>query len=419
MQELNKMEYDSFTLDNSAIIHLAALRKDHSNGFRISVTLRQKVEPKILQKTLCRIVPRFPTIAAGIKKDTFDYKILPVKYAPKIIKDKECLTVMTEQEIEKCAFRILLRDTKISGEFFHALTDGHGALVFMQSLVAMYLKLRYRVAVPDGEMIRISEESFTPDEWKDDYITYSGKKKTKLNHRSTYQLSGKLRADAKVTVTAKTYNTDMLLAAAHDYGTTLNTFLAAVMAKSVAMVQDNHSDGKRAKKPIQIMVPVNLRKMFPSHTLRNFSLFALPCIEQPSGDLPFGEYVRYMENELAKELTPEQMAAVMKTHTRLGQAKIFKIIPLSVRLFVLKIAHRIFGEKSSCISLSNYGVVDFPSELTPYIENVEFVLSPRITSPYNCGVVSFGDRCNISFSRSSEKPELERCFFRELEHLLR
>ena len=61
----------TYNLDNSAIMHMATLRKDHANSFRIVYTLKEAVRPEILQEAINNITPRFPTIIAGVKNGFF------------------------------------------------------------------------------------------------------------------------------------------------------------------------------------------------------------------------------------------------------------------------------------------------------------------------------------------------------------
>ena len=41
-----------YRLDNSGILHLAVLRRDNSNTFRMSVVLDEKIDPAVLQQAL-------------------------------------------------------------------------------------------------------------------------------------------------------------------------------------------------------------------------------------------------------------------------------------------------------------------------------------------------------------------------------
>lgn len=56
-----------------------------------------------------------------------------------------------------------------------------------------------------------------------------------------------------------------------------------------------------------------------------------------------------------------------------------------------------------------------PEPMQKYIEQMQFFLTPRITSGYNCSVVSLNEKMYISFSRTCEKQVLEKLFFDKLE----
>ena len=75
------------------------------------------------------------------------------------------------------------------------------------------------------------------------------------------------------------------------------------------------------------------------------------------------------------------------------------------------------GEKKSCLTLSNIGQVKVPDEMAKYITRFDFILGVQAASPYNCGVLSFGDTLYINFIRNIREPELEYHFGRVLREL--
>ena len=85
------MEFASsvtYPLDNSAIIHLAALRKEYTNAFRVAITLKEPVCVQTLQAALTHITPRFPTVIAGMKRGLFQYEVVPVSTPPQVQKEQ-------------------------------------------------------------------------------------------------------------------------------------------------------------------------------------------------------------------------------------------------------------------------------------------------------------------------------------------
>ena len=60
-------------LDNAAKIYPAARRNNWSNVYRLSFTLKEEVDPAVLQRALDVTVKRFPSIAARLRRGLFWY----------------------------------------------------------------------------------------------------------------------------------------------------------------------------------------------------------------------------------------------------------------------------------------------------------------------------------------------------------
>ena len=60
-------------LDNAAKIYPAARNQNWSNTFRLSATLTEDVDTAVLQQALEVTVPRFPSIAARLRRGLFWY----------------------------------------------------------------------------------------------------------------------------------------------------------------------------------------------------------------------------------------------------------------------------------------------------------------------------------------------------------
>ncbi|MCI7812705.1 MAG: hypothetical protein MR543_03370 [Robinsoniella sp.] len=411
MEQTEKKQY---ALDNSAVIHMASKRKHYTNSFRISVTLTEQVCPVILQKALEHIMARFPTIIAGIKRGDFEYEVVPVNEPPVVCLDQEYLADMGEDTIQACAMRILYREKKISAEIFHALTDGYGGLVFMRALMMEYFCLKYGMNARKTEKEWAEESGDGEEKVRDDFLTYAGTKTAHVNHRKVYGIpdeGGKEKP--KINVMTGIYSVQEVLEIAHRFGVSLTTFLTAVMAASVIEMEKRRRDEENYE-TIQIMVPVNLRKRFPSVSVRNFSLYALPYVEPCEFQLPFGTLVKKINERMSRELSREHLTGMISTNVKLQKMRLVRSIPLKVREALLRFCFRFFGERNSCLTLSNLGEVSFPDEIQRYMERVEVILSPRRNAPYNCGVVSYQGNLYINFSRKAGRKELEEIFFENL-----
>ena len=58
-------------LDLSAIVYPTLQRSDFSSVYRLSVVLKEAIDPELLQQALDMTLPRFPTYKVAIRKGLF------------------------------------------------------------------------------------------------------------------------------------------------------------------------------------------------------------------------------------------------------------------------------------------------------------------------------------------------------------
>lgn len=60
------------------------------------------------------------------------------------------------------------------------------------------------------------------------------------------------------------------------------------------------------------------------------------------------------------------------------------------------------------MTLSNFGVATFPEDMTSYIDEVDFLLSTRYQTQYNCAVISYRDTLRLSLTNNGNTTVLEK-----------
>ena len=134
-------------LDNAALIFPAALRRTWSNAYRISFSFRDPVDPALLQLALDRVAPRFPSVLVRLRRGAFWYYLEEVEHPPTVREDSwQPLIRMGRKDVRRCAVRVLYYRDRMAVEYFHAVTDGTGGMVFAKTLAAEYTRLRYGVS---------------------------------------------------------------------------------------------------------------------------------------------------------------------------------------------------------------------------------------------------------------------------------
>lgn len=404
-----------FEADNSAILYLALMRRRHANVYRFTMTMTEPVCPDTLQRAVDRVYRRFPTIICGFKPGFFKHTCVQPDTPPLVRPDPGCLITMQREEIEHCAWRVFYRDSEITFEAFHAVTDGYGAIASFTTLVAEYLRMKHGIQIPVEDPLRCVEEGPKDQEVRDEYLHYAQGKPLHLPSRYAYQLPTRTREEVDVLTTREVIPTQALLDAAHRRGVSATALICAVMACAIMEVQ---SGREKRLKPVRIMVPVDLRRLFPSRTLRNFILYALPTLEVRDKDKPLQEIAGDFARQLKEQVEPKRMASIMAYNVKAQANPLFRAIPQALKLWAMRTAYHYFGESNSCITLTNLGSVKLPEEMAKYVLDLEVILTPRDGSPYNCAILSYGDHMNVNLSRFCREPELDEIFFRKLKEIL-
>ena len=404
-------------LDNAAKIYPAALRQNWSNVYRLSVTLTEPVDATVLQSALDVTVPRFPSIAARLRKGLFWYYLQQLESAPPIREEYSYpLTRMSRAEIRQCAFRVIVYENRIALELFHSLTDGSGALIFLKTLLAEYLFQKYGInATGEGILDRTAPP--TGEELEDSFPKYAGRLSASRKENDSWQLSGTLEEDGFQHVTCFELPVKAALEKAHGYGVSLTAFLCAVMLQALQTLQAEQIPDQRKRKPIRIQIPVNLRNLFPSRTLRNFALYTTPEILPRLGKYSFEELCQVIRHQMGAEITPKQMSMKIAANVTSEQIMVVRAMPLFLKNIVMRAVFDAVGERKSCLSVSNLGQVKLPPEMAGYVQRLDFILGVQATAPGNCGVLSYGDTLYINFIRNIREPDLERHFHMALQEL--
>jgi len=85
-------------------------------------------------------------------------------------------------------------------------------------------------------------------------------------------------------------------------------------------------------------------------------------------------------------------------------------LPLWIKCAALRKGFEICGGRSSCITLSNLGQVTFPDPIQREIERLNFLLTPRAHSPYNCSMISVGNTLSLTITRRGSERGFEKIF---------
>ncbi len=411
------MQKNWYRLDTAALIFPSIIRRDWSNAFRVSACLTDEVDPEILQQAVDALRRRFPSYYVTLRKGVFWYYLEESRERVTVQSDYAYpLTFMSSRELKHNCMRVLVYKNRIAAEFFHSLTDGHGGCVYLCNLLACYLKLKEGLSVPCEGLIRDLNESPPPEELEDSFLKHAAEVAAGRREERSYRLHGAREERGFKTLTTGIVETQALLDTAHRYGVTVTALLAAVMAESVIAIQ-NGERPRRRQRPVKITVPVDLRRLYGSRTLRNFSLVLNIGVDPRYGDYTLEELCRSIWHQLCALATRQNMAGMIAANVQPQKLIPLRLAPVFVKDLVMDAVYRRSGESGGSLNISNISRLSLPEAMLPFIERMEFIIGPQRSYPNNCSVLSCGGKTCINMIRNTRQSELERRFFSRLVEL--
>ena len=166
------------------------------------------------------------------------------------------------------------------------------------------------------------------------------------------------------------------------------------------------------------MVPIDLRRIFPSKTLRNFILYALPTMEVSEAGISIRDLAHSFSGQIKAHMQKENLGGIIAYNVKTQNMPLFRMLPARMKCGLMRLAYRFFGESNSSLTMTNLGNMALPEVMIPYVESVILTMMPRVRSPYNCGMYSYNGNFYINLCRFPEKSDLEAIFTKNLNQVL-
>ncbi len=402
-------------LDNAAKIYPAASSRRWHALFRLSATLTEPVDPDVLLQAQRRMVRRFPSFYVRLRRGMFWYYLEGVDECAAVEQDGEspCMPLQ-RREKRGLRLRVRYRGNRIAVEFFHAITDGTGGLCFLKTLVAEYLSLRYGVAIPRGDGVLDCDEPPHGAELDDSFLANAGDIAIDRTEANAYHLSGDLEPDGFIHLTTACVPLAAVTARAKAFGVSLTAYLTALLIDAACQLQQEDGTARRRRRPVKICVPVNLRRFFPSETLRNFSSYVNPGVETRLGTYTLEEIVQAVHHYMGTEATAKRLGAKFTANVSSERNAALRLAPLFLKNVAMKCAFLMVGDRKTTTILSNLGLVTLPDAMAAHVSRMEFVLGPLSRNPVACAALSYGDTLCLNLTSTLREPALERAFLTRL-----
>jgi hypothetical protein len=196
------------------------------------------------------------------------------------------------------------------------------------------------------------------------------------------------------------------------YGASITEYFNAVLL--YALLQKQKSEKHFKERPVKLAMPVNLRRFFPSKTLRNFITMIYPTVDPRLGDYKFEEILTQVHFYMRYYLNDKFLNADITTNAATQKNMVIRMIPLFIKDFVVKQFYTRVQDKQSSAGLTNMGALTVPDDMVPYIDRFDIYMGQPFSARTNCAICSFKDTLTVNFASSIVESDVEQYFFRKL-----
>ncbi len=302
---------------------------------------------------------------------------------------------------------------RIALEAHHSLGDGTGGMCVLLTVTATYLRLLGAENIRNSGFVLDIDGSPEEGELEDAYMRYANAKvRPPRLEEKAYRVRGTAEPFYTLNIIDGIMSVSEVMGAAKRYHATITEYLNAVLL--YALLTKQEEERHRRQKPVKIAMPVNLRRFFPSITLRNFITMIYPGVDPRLGDYTFEEIVLQVHNYMRYHLNEKLLRGDITTNAATQRNPFIRMVPLFIKDFVVRLFYTKVQDRNSSAGLTNMGAIQVPEGMKPYIERFDIYMGQPFSRRTNCAIISFGDILTVNFASSIIEADVERHFFRKL-----
>ena len=391
-------------LDNSAKIFPISAGRKYSTVFRLSVVLKEKIDPYLLQEAVEKALEVYSFFKVRMKDGFFwnYFEYNPKKPLVEEEREYPCQYIDPKKN-RQYLFKVTYFDRKINIDIFHSLTDGNTGIMFFREIVYTYIELSHR-----GEFKKEIRAPRKVDlDTEDSYIkNYDKNAKGNNSAQKAYALKGKKIKFGAVSAIHEIIDVDILRAKCKEKGVTVTQYLTAVLIYSIYNANFKKNKGK---KPIKVCIPINLKKYFSSKTVSNF--FSYMTVEIYEKDMTtFEDILSFVKKDFEKRLTEEEIQKTMSANVKLGINPVIKAIPLFLKKPLVRLSY-IEIRKYTTTTFSNIGRIGIIGKYQKYIDYFLMLIAPEPVEKIKCSACSFENKIVFTFTSILDDCSIEKNFY--------
>ncbi|MCA0384856.1 MAG: hypothetical protein LCH34_04545 [Firmicutes bacterium] len=167
------------------------------------------------------------------------------------------------------------------------------------------------------------------------------------------------------------------------------------------------------KRPINIAVPVNLRKFFESNTNMNFFSHINVTLDATKEPVSHEDVIAIVKKQFREKISKEQMLKNISKDVALRNNPLTRAFPLVMKNIFVRLAY-MKNVQAYTSTVSNIGKVEMPELFKEDVKQFELLVNVSAIDPIKCGLCAYENRMVITLTSQLESTEIQKNFFRKL-----
>lgn len=398
-------------LDNTANIFPVIANKKMTNVFRMTAVLCDEIDGAVLQAALEETVPYFAAFNVRLRHGLFWSYLETNRATPHVHleEDMPC-SYLDTIETDRFLFRVLYYKNRVHLETFHVLSDGTGALRFLKAICYSYCKRKMPekfTAAQLETLYGIENADNIEDAYLKNYVPAPSKT---FKETTAYHLRGYRRVLGDLDVVTALMPVEKLKAECRRHGVSIGAYLTALIG---CAIYEEYQNAYGAKQPVNIFVPVDLRRILKSETSLNF--FSNIIIELPLAvpGITFETILEAVKTQFAQKVNKEALQQKLAFTVR-SETNIFtRVIPLPLKNGTMRIVYE-HSCNGSTLPFSNLGNTDVAAPFQNLFEGFRFLMSTTPKEPVKVSAIAYRGTVALTFTSILEENLMARNMVRRL-----
>ena len=396
-------------IDNAANIYPASLSKHYASLYRMSVTLTEPVDISVLQQALVTVSERIPTFRCELRAGAFWWHLRRMDKDPEVAPATP-LNRFHFSDNGGFLYKVSADGNRIILDVFHALADGTGSETFLLTLAGEYLRLKHGLTISYSGVVLDPSQAPDPEEVEDSFkAVFSGRKGELEKNVPAYHIKGRRLAGSGLRDIRAILPMDRVKTVCRRMDCTVTDLLTGLMLDALQKLY--RADGERKKSSVlKVSVPVNLRPIYGSRSVRNFSSYVNLGMDIRSGFLPLEQLVRLVKMQKRAMLRRENLEPKIAANVELEENFAVRCLPLLVKKPIIDTINKHHGDAYCSQTLSNLGQIRLPDEMRPYVTEFDFILGCQRGNSGAVSCTGYDGKLFVHLSRNIVGAEFEQFF---------